>query len=328
MLTNKTPWIALLVIWMAGSTWWHVCKIKQLCADDAPGTTLTAQAPAFSLTDESRFNIGLPGTFNFAKSGAVPNLSGFDAPLDSIATYLQNNPNRQLTLTGYYTASETNPSSFPNLGIARAEAIKALLIQRGVTTNAVITTGVERADLAFNAKGDSVIAGVNGTFAAMVAAIAPADSAASASALSASAASASVTTSPVSVAAGATEETLAKAVKFESVFKPIDLYFKSGSSDYIRTDETKKFFKEAIQYLRKHKDKDLVLTGYTDSEGSEAVNLQLSKKRANAVKQRLLSQGVSSSQIESGGKGEADPKASNDTESGRKANRRVTVVVQ
>ncbi len=326
MLTNKTPWIALLVIWMAGSTWWHVCKIKQLCADDAPSTALTARTPAFSLTDESRFNVGFPGTFNFAKSGAVPNLAGFDAPLDSIATYLQNNPDRQLTLTGYYTASETNPSSFANLGIARAEAIKALLIQRGVGTNAIVTAGVERADLTVNAKGDSVNAGLNGTFAAMVATVTPADSTASTSALAASAVSTSTTAT--SVAAGTTEETLAKAEKFESVFKPIDLYFKSGSSDYIRTDETKKFFKEAIQYLRKNKDKDLILTGYTDSEGSEDVNLQLSKKRANAVRQRLLSQGVSTSQIESGGKGEADPKASNDTESGRKANRRVTVVVQ
>ena len=108
----------------------------------------------------------------------------------------------------------------------------------------------------------------------------------------------------------------------------MDLYFKSGSSEYIRTDETKKFFKEAIRYLRKNKDKDLVLTGYSDNEGTEDENLQLSKKRANSVKQRLSMQGVASSQLESGSKGEADPKASNDTESGRKANRRVTVVVQ
>ena len=68
--------------------------------------------------------------------------------------------------------------------------------------------------------------------------------------------------------------------------------------------------------------------GYTDNEGSDDGNLELSKKRANSVKKRLLTQGVASSQIESDGKGEADPKASNDTESGRKANRRVTVVVQ
>lgn len=318
MFTNKTPWIVLLIVWMAGSTWWHVCKIKQLCADDAPGTTLTAQASAFTLADESRFSVALPGTFNFAKSGAVPNLAGFDASLDSIATYLQNNPDRQLTLTGYYMASETNPGSFANLGIARAEAIKALLVQRGVPAASLLTTGVERADLTFNAKGDSVNAGVNGTFAAMMATVPKVDS----SLVSTSVTAETVAATPTS------EETLAKAEKYESVFKPIDLYFKSGSSDYIRTDETKKFFKEAIQYLRKNKDKDLVLTGYTDNDGSEDSNLQLSKKRANSVKQRLLSQGVASSQLESTGKGEADPKASNDTESGRKANRRVTVVVQ
>ncbi|MCY7357011.1 MAG: OmpA family protein [Rudanella sp.] len=324
MLTNKTPWIVLLIVWMAGSTWWHVCKIKQLCADDAPETTLTAPASGFTLADGSRFSVGLPGTVNFAKSGAVPNLTRFDVSLDSVATYLQNNPDRQLILTGYYTASETNPSSFSNLGIARAEAIKASLVQRGVEAGSLLTTGVERADLTFNAAGDSVNAGVNGSFAAMMATVASPDSAVSASLASTS------TTVPITatVAAGATEETLAKTQKYESVFTPIDLYFKSGSSDYIRTDETRKFFKEAIQYLRTNKDKDLALTGYTDSEGSEDINLNLSKKRANSLKKRLLLQGVSSSQIESGGKGEADPKASNDTESGRKANRRVTVVVQ
>ena len=324
MLTNKTPWIVLLVVWMAGSTWWHVCKIKQLCADEAPGTALTAPAPAFSLADESRFSVSLPGPFNFAKSGAIPNLTGFDAPLDSIATYLQNNPDRQLTLTGYYTALETNPGSFANLGTARAEAIKALLVQRGVAENLLLTTGVERAELTSTAKGDSVNAAVNGSFAAIMAAVASPDSTASTSAVSASTASASVATATPPVS----EEALAKAEKYESVFKPMDLYFKSGSSEYIRTDETKKFFKEAIRYLRKNKDKDLVLTGYSDNEGTEDENLQLSKKRANSVKQRLSMQGVASSQLESGSKGEADPKASNDTESGRKANRRVTVVVQ
>ncbi len=324
MFTNKTPWIVLLVVWMAGSTWWHVCKIKQLCADDASAPGLSVQAPAVSLTDGTRFSIGLPGSFNFAKSGAVPNLAGFDAPLDSIATYLQNNPDRQLTLTGYYTASETNDSSFPNLGVARAEAIKALLVQRGVSATSLLTTGVERGDLTFNAKGDSVNAGVLASFGAITAAVPKPDSAAVAIANSASATPAAAT----STAAPVTEEALAKAEKFESVFKPIDLYFPSGSSDYIRTNETKKFFKEAIGYLRKNKDKNLVLTGYTDNQGPDDTNLALSKKRANAVKQRLLSQGVSSSQVESSGKGEADPKASNDTDSGRKANRRVTVVVQ
>lgn len=322
MFTTKLPWIVLLLVWMVGSTWWHVCKIKQLCADDAPSVSTEAGVSATSLADGDRFRVSLPGSFNFAKAGAVPNLAGFDASLDSMATYLQNNPDRQLTLTGYYTAAEAYSGPFPNLGIARAEAIKELLIQRGVPAASLLTVGVERADLTFNAAGDSVNAGVLGSFGAKVVA-AQVDSTASASV------AAPTTTSVAATSATpVTEEALAKAEKYESVFKPIDLYFPSASSDYIRTEETKKFFKEAIRYLKTHKDKNLVLTGYTDSQGSDDLNLQLSKKRANAVKQRLLSQGVGSSQIESSGKGEADPKASNDTESGRKANRRVTVVVQ
>ena len=67
--------------------------------------------------------------------------------------------------------------------------------------------------------------------------------------------------------------------------------------------------------------------GHTDSRGSEAYNMTLSQKRAEAVVDYLVSRGVSSTSLIPVGMGETSPVASNDTAAGRAANRRVDFVV-
>ena len=67
--------------------------------------------------------------------------------------------------------------------------------------------------------------------------------------------------------------------------------------------------------------------GYTDSKGKDAYNLNLSAKRAKAVKTYLVGKGVKGDNLISKGFGKASPVASNDTEEGRAENRRVEFVV-
>jgi len=67
--------------------------------------------------------------------------------------------------------------------------------------------------------------------------------------------------------------------------------------------------------------------GYTDSTGTAAFNQTLSQNRAAAVRDFLVSQGVSQNNITSAGFGENDPVADNATVSGRAQNRRVNMVV-
>ncbi|SFT01144.1 OmpA-OmpF porin, OOP family [Sphingobacterium wenxiniae] len=69
----------------------------------------------------------------------------------------------------------------------------------------------------------------------------------------------------------------------------------------------------------------VTLDGYASSEGTEAYNLNLSKDRANAVKQYLVNAGVAASSITANGYGEANPVSSNATEEGRVKNRRVEI---
>jgi outer membrane protein OmpA-like peptidoglycan-associated protein len=67
--------------------------------------------------------------------------------------------------------------------------------------------------------------------------------------------------------------------------------------------------------------------GYTDSVGSDDFNQKLSENRAAAVKDFLVSQGVSQGNISSAGFGKNDPVADNSSGSGRQLNRRVNMVV-
>lgn len=71
----------------------------------------------------------------------------------------------------------------------------------------------------------------------------------------------------------------------------------------------------------------VVAVGHTDSIGTEAYNLKLSERRAQAVKAYLVSKGIDASRIYTEGKGEAQPIASNKTAEGRAKNRRVDIEV-
>jgi OOP family OmpA-OmpF porin len=73
---------------------------------------------------------------------------------------------------------------------------------------------------------------------------------------------------------------------------------------------------------------NVVIEGHTDSLGSEKANIQLSSKRADAVKAKLVEMGVDSARIRTIGYGFSKPVATNATAAGRKLNRRVEAAVE
>jgi len=79
--------------------------------------------------------------------------------------------------------------------------------------------------------------------------------------------------------------------------------------------------------LKQHPRLKVQIQGYTDSKGSARYNLKLSQRRADAVREYLIDQGVGSGQLTARGFGKSDPVASNSTEAGRAMNRRVVVFV-
>jgi outer membrane protein OmpA-like peptidoglycan-associated protein len=79
--------------------------------------------------------------------------------------------------------------------------------------------------------------------------------------------------------------------------------------------------------LAKQPEMQVEIQGYTDSIGTDAYNLSLSQKRADAVKAYLVGKGLNSSSLTAKGYGKADPIASNATKEGRAQNRRVAFAV-
>ena len=84
---------------------------------------------------------------------------------------------------------------------------------------------------------------------------------------------------------------------------------------------------QLAEFLKQHPTRQVAIEGHTDSTGSEAANLDLSRRRAEAVRDFLIINGVSPERITAHGHGEMYPIASNNTAAGRQQNRRVEVVV-
>jgi outer membrane protein OmpA-like peptidoglycan-associated protein/opacity protein-like surface antigen len=84
---------------------------------------------------------------------------------------------------------------------------------------------------------------------------------------------------------------------------------------------------QACSILKQESSIDVIAKGFTDSIGSDAYNLRLSERRANAVRDWLIKCGISAKRLTAKGFGEADPVASNATAEGRAQNRRTELVV-
>lgn len=89
------------------------------------------------------------------------------------------------------------------------------------------------------------------------------------------------------------------------------------------TADTLPIVDDIADVLKKCADLRIQIAGFTDSQGREEMNQQLSQERAGAVLVALRQRRIPVSSIEAVGFGEADPIATNDTEDGREANRRI-----
>ena len=84
---------------------------------------------------------------------------------------------------------------------------------------------------------------------------------------------------------------------------------------------------ELAKTLQKYNDTNVLIQGHTDATGTDAYNLDLSQRRAQAVETYTTRQGVLGNRITTEGFGERMPVASNNTETGKQANRRVEIAI-
>ena len=126
------------------------------------------------------------------------------------------------------------------------------------------------------------------------------------------------------------EQNIAGA-RVERVGEGIQVTFDSGllydfDSDAVRP-AAQANLRELANSLSKYPNSELLIVGHTDAKGEDAYNLRLSERRASAAMRYLQQQGVSASRIRIAGRGEMEPVASNDSETGQQQNRRVEVAI-
>lgn len=119
----------------------------------------------------------------------------------------------------------------------------------------------------------------------------------------------------------------------ERVGEGINVTFDETSGVYFATDkyaiegQSREALLSLANIFKEYPNTNILVEGHTDSTGSDAYNLTLSKNRAQAVTNFLVNQGISSGRIDTKWYGEAQPKYDNSTVEGRSKNRRVELAI-
>ncbi|WP_288428147.1 OmpA family protein [uncultured Spirosoma sp.] len=245
--------------------------------------------PPVRIVDGAQLRLRLPGNLFHQGESRLRSLGNRSA-LDTLADYLKRNPRRLLIVTGYHTPAESSQTLTGNLGALRAQAVQDYLLDATVPDEQVQIRG-QRAE-SFPVVHDSTSA-LSFAFA------------------------------PIRIDA----DWLARHQYYVDLVHPLQLYFPTGSTEYIHTPDNERFAHEAVAYLRIHPRERLRITGHTDSVGTVAGNLRLSRARAVAVRDQLVKQGIPNRQFTVVAMGDKNPIAPNALPEGREANRRVTLVV-
>lgn len=103
------------------------------------------------------------------------------------------------------------------------------------------------------------------------------------------------------------------------------LDIKFDVKEYNLTDENFMKLENFADFLKKNKNYQVIIYGYTDTIGHKPDNKELSQKRADSVKEGLILHGISATKLTAIGKGEENPIADNRYKAGREKNRRIEV---
>ena len=236
---------------------------------------------------------------NFALSGDThlePVAMQVETGVLKLASYLNDNPNKVINITGYYKSSENYAGALPNLGVARATDVKNYLVSKGVNSKQVNTFGQIEEELTL--KDTTLI----GPLALVVETNNEADKEAAAKEL----------------------EELAARIKAD----PLILYFNTNESEINLSAEQRQKVADISRYLDKVEGAVCLVVGHTDSVGRLASNMKLGQERADFAKAYLIENGISASNIETSSRGPKDPIASNRTKKGQAKNRRTVITLK
>jgi outer membrane protein OmpA-like peptidoglycan-associated protein len=261
--------ILSLLLWLLLG-WWS-CN-NNCCTgvtDSSSGISATGTDTAQQVTKENG-----PLMFRYNSDEAITN-DQWAVRKEEILSKLQDN--QLLEITGLYRSDETNNTSFPDLGIARADAARKAL---GLETDKV-----KLSSRLVDGVSDKVNPFESCNFDYRI-----------------------VTENII--------ETEDKTV----------IRFPFNSTNKLNSAEVEAYLENVAKRVIASGEK-IVLTGHTDNVGDDANNLKLGQRRADIVKNYLVSKGVNSEQIAVSSSGESQPIADNNTDAGRQENRRTELQI-
>jgi outer membrane protein OmpA-like peptidoglycan-associated protein len=142
----------LLVFWIAGSSYWYVCKVRCDCKATAEAPVLvpdssivetqTAEQTLMAAVGEAKTFLtgaGIQKGF-FESSSAVGDMSSVsDEYIKNLKLVLDNNPSAKIEVTGHTDSTGTDWLNNA-LGLQRAEFVRSYLVNAGISTDQIVTS--------------------------------------------------------------------------------------------------------------------------------------------------------------------------------------------
>ncbi|WP_165749464.1 OmpA family protein [Cellulophaga sp. Z1A5H] len=300
-MTKKTTYLLGIVITiLLGTYFFMTCCSCCEASSEIPETKIVeesqpeATAYPFKFSDGS-FSYDSNDNFNFNRSSSSilrPLSAKVTEGIGGIKSYLKENASKVFDITGFYKSDEANKSAFPNLGIARANAIKNHLVAQGIPSSSLTILGTLKEDMI--SSSENVFLG------------------------------------PVSYAFSNEHEDLEEEMKalYDKIkADPLVLYFNTGEAAINLTVSERQKIAAISKYLDKVEGANCSVVGHTDSQGNRITNIGLGQERADFAKQYLSENGILASKIIATSKGPDTPIATNDTDEGRSQNRRTVITL-
>ncbi len=290
--------------------WWLCCGAQAESSariDDDHGNqnpaVQTASIEAFSLNDpDSDFAFKCDENFNFNRSEFTiikPLAAQVQQGIDNLKSFLSAdiNAGKFVNITGYYQGHEENNSAFPNLGLARANAVKEYFVSKGISAEHINTYG---------ALNETLVPSGNIYHGPVIFVI-------------------GTQNSEIAVSEEASKELNATLERIQA--DPLVFYFETSKATLIVQPANIKKITDILYYLENADGATLLVTGHTDNTGSQAGNMKLGQNRAIATKEYLVSNAIAESRILITSEGAENPVASNASTEGRAKNRRTVVTI-
>lgn len=304
MTRNLTYLIGMIITILAGIYFYLSCCSEcgtQIADTDTeivkeeivPPKEPDATSFPFSLKDGD-YAFEVQDNFNFNLSSAsflTPLSDDVGNGIESLKSYLSENADKVINITGLYKGGETNSTAFPNLGLARANQVKNYFVSKGISSAQTNTFGRLMDDFL---PLDNTLLG------------------------------------PITYEIGAQAEDEGdqlKALYDEIKANPLVLYFNTGEAAINLTPEQREKVAKITKYLDKVDGATCNVVGHTDNTGSRTTNIRLGLERADFAMAYLIKNGISASKVNSSSKGPDSPIATNATEEGRSKNRRTVVTL-